>query len=553
MRFAVFVSLFLAGLVAGDELVLKDGKKIAWTSLRDLGDSVEVELPQGTKLTVPKSEIDKVVFGTPAAAPKPNAPEPAPAAPKAEADPGKALEIPNASAFSDAKKRVDKDYEEDYKAAKAGRAAKKALAGKLLTAAASADAAGRYVMLSEAMSLAAEGLDPATALTAVAELSKTFPVKKEDTRSKLFEKVRSSKKAGDSEREIADVYVQHAEKALLLDDHEQAIALAREAHHPKILSAPGLYAGLVHACQQLILEATEAQKEVERFRAAGAKLANAAEDPSANLDRGRYLCFFKADWAQGLPHLAKSGDRYAAAAAADHANPSEASGQLELAEAWLAIAQKEKEPYRRRVAGRAVHWYAQAWDALTPPQQAKVEKPVASAQDLAGKVNLFLVKNTVKNGGWNVSGKAIHSPGTGHNNVLELAYAPPPQFDLELLIQNPHCMMGIAVATPAQKFAVVLDGVKECAILLEKAGTGPKAPPKIFPDGKQSNVLIQVRPGSLTVSVEGATIMEWKGNAKDLSAPADWKLGTNALYLAHTQNFAGGGSYKVLSFTLIRR
>lgn len=55
-----------SGFALGDEIVLKDGKKIEWVALRDLGDTLEVETKQGAKLTFKRSEVEKINL-TPAA------------------------------------------------------------------------------------------------------------------------------------------------------------------------------------------------------------------------------------------------------------------------------------------------------------------------------------------------------------------------------------------------------------------------------------------------------------------------------------------------------
>ena len=57
--------LFTVGLASADTLVMKDGKVIPWQGLRDLGDTVEVETLQGTKITVAKKDIDRVIFANP--------------------------------------------------------------------------------------------------------------------------------------------------------------------------------------------------------------------------------------------------------------------------------------------------------------------------------------------------------------------------------------------------------------------------------------------------------------------------------------------------------
>lgn len=57
---AWLLGLLLLGLpVAADEIVLKDGKKIAWTSIKDLGETYEVDTA-GVKTTVRKADVDRI-------------------------------------------------------------------------------------------------------------------------------------------------------------------------------------------------------------------------------------------------------------------------------------------------------------------------------------------------------------------------------------------------------------------------------------------------------------------------------------------------------------
>jgi hypothetical protein len=548
---ALSLIVLLGSPLSADELVMKDGKKYEFVTLHDAGDFVELELAKGGRIKLAKKDIEKVAFAF--SEPKPAEPKAAPAA-----APGNKGEVPPPNVAAEIKMKIEKDFEEDYKAAKAGRAGKKALSSKLAGAAVSAEPNDRYVLLTEAALQAAEALDPSGALTAFGDLVKSYPVKPEDLRTKLFEKVRAAKKAGDNEREIADVYLQYAERAMAADDYEQAGALAHEAQHPKVLANPALYAGLVSSLQQLIAEATETQKEYDRFRAAGVKLEAGASDAAANLDRGRFLCFFKSDWTQGLRFLAAAGDKYAAAAGLEKAAPADASAQMELADAWFSLAQKEKDPYKRRVGARAVYWYLQAWDALSAPQQAKVEKSLAQAQELAGRVNLMLVKSLPKEGGWNVSGKGIDSPGTGMYNVMDIVYAPPPQFDLDLTVAGLNCGMSVGVVTPAMKLQVGFDANGQCGIGLaaDKAKDAPKVQgPKYFAGGKTVKILIQVRAASVTVSLDGATILDWKGNPKDLALTGIWKdkVDPNSVFLSHHQNAGGGGGFKVQNLVLSKK
>jgi hypothetical protein len=55
-------AMLLSGVALGDELVLKDGKTVPYTVMRDLGDSCEIETPDGVKLEIKKDQISKVVL-----------------------------------------------------------------------------------------------------------------------------------------------------------------------------------------------------------------------------------------------------------------------------------------------------------------------------------------------------------------------------------------------------------------------------------------------------------------------------------------------------------
>jgi len=59
---AFLISLVLVLPASADDLVMKDGKMIEWTSLKDLGESYEVETKGGVKIEVKKSEISRIDF-----------------------------------------------------------------------------------------------------------------------------------------------------------------------------------------------------------------------------------------------------------------------------------------------------------------------------------------------------------------------------------------------------------------------------------------------------------------------------------------------------------
>ncbi len=57
------VLLMLSSRASADTLILKDGRKLEWSVMADKGDTLEVELITGTKVTVKKDQIERVIFG----------------------------------------------------------------------------------------------------------------------------------------------------------------------------------------------------------------------------------------------------------------------------------------------------------------------------------------------------------------------------------------------------------------------------------------------------------------------------------------------------------
>ena len=109
------------------------------------------------------------------------------------------------------------------------------------------------------------------------------------------------------------------------------------------------------------------QTELGRFKTAQAILAKNPDDPAANLLVGRYFCFLKEDWDNGLAYLSKSSDRAVkAAAAADAANPTDAKAQLAVADAWSALIPVELlKSTQGSLKRRAGKWYTSAIEGLT--------------------------------------------------------------------------------------------------------------------------------------------------------------------------------------------
>lgn len=64
MRYILAISLALVLPCFADDLVLKDGRHLAWKTLTDEGDTYSVETKDGKKLSLKKSEIERLSIGS---------------------------------------------------------------------------------------------------------------------------------------------------------------------------------------------------------------------------------------------------------------------------------------------------------------------------------------------------------------------------------------------------------------------------------------------------------------------------------------------------------
>jgi hypothetical protein len=97
-------------------------------------------------------------------------------------------------------------------------------------------------------------------------------------------------------------------------------------------------------------------------------------DPKACKAVGRYWAFLKQDWSKGLPLLVASGDdSLAGPARKDLENPGDPQAQVELGNAWMALADKETPLAKTHIQERAKHWFLKALFALPEENRKAVE------------------------------------------------------------------------------------------------------------------------------------------------------------------------------------
>ncbi len=247
------------------------------------------------------------------------------------------------------------------------------------------DPAGRYVLLREAAGIAADAADVRTAMRAVDRLERSYQV---DALSLRVEFIERANTAGE---------------LTMSDNHaivDTAEGLIKEAmSQDNYASAEALYDAAIAAARRTrekskITQVTAHREDLDEAKAAFREVSAAIEtlradpdDPGANLDVGKYLCFVKQRWDRGLPHLARGSDVELRGLANLELQANHAPEQMiEIADLWWKLGEKTPKLHRKWLWLRAAYWYQEAMPLLPGTLlQLHAETQLKRAEEEYGK------------------------------------------------------------------------------------------------------------------------------------------------------------------------
>jgi hypothetical protein len=172
-----------------------------------------------------------------------------------------------------------------------------------------------------------------------------------------------------------------------------------------------------------------------------AKLAESPNDPDANLDMGKYLCFVQDDWETGRPYLIKGSDStLKMLAQRDLDAEKDASTVIGLAgDLWKFSAEATNKLGPIAGKRRAAYWYRHELPDLTGLKKATAQKRIAefAAESVAldhGAVidllSLVDVKTAPKKKEWKWGPDGLYC--TEARSSIVVPYTPPEEYDLYL-------------------------------------------------------------------------------------------------------------------------
>ncbi len=301
-----------------------------------------------------------------------------PAAPKgqADADPAR-LAVPAAAAQAEKRTLVRTRLYKDQIAQAKSRGQKAELAKDLLTVAQGTanDAVGKFVLLAEAKEMGINSEDPSIAFKCVDEMGKGYEINYPAMKVELF----NTLAAADNDPLDCKPFVEGLNRWAQLQMLNDRFDMARRAGEIALnVARKNRAARLTNRLLLRQRQMNEVEAASSSIKGAMASLAAKPDDPAASLQVGRFYCFAKGDWKEGLPRLAAGGDAgLKALASKEVAGDLAGDEQMAVADGWWDVGDKEKGFAQERIHEHAIALYAAALPNLKGLPKAKAEQRIA--------------------------------------------------------------------------------------------------------------------------------------------------------------------------------
>jgi hypothetical protein len=293
------------------------------------------------------------------------------------------LAEPAAAEIEAALAQVQDIFSAEYAAAKPPEA--KSKLAKQLASHATPDQspASRTALLREAVRLAVEAGDVKLALEAAEKMTAAFDVDRDATMLEVYQSLlRTASPA--AARDLGQSILKFADEAMRSGRNESLekavpllLSVSRKARDPL----------LVKAAAALKLRLAEKAALDGRVAPLRAKLAEAPNDPQANLELGQLLCFTADSWEEGLPYLAEGNEGSLATLAAAEiqaGEPPAPKAALALADGWYDWSQGQKGSLRTAAESRSLNFYLAASGQVTGLEGVRIGKRIAELEKNTG-------------------------------------------------------------------------------------------------------------------------------------------------------------------------
>ena len=294
--------------------------------------------------------------------------------------PKKRLPVPSATA----QEPVSEQLDETYDLSKLRRSSEKLdTAKELFKVAGQPDTrpVEKFVLLRRAAELATGGGDARFMLEVVDAIGADFEVDSLSVKDKVLRKFATGATDTESIKSFVEASRGVVDEALAEKRYETALELAEGTYRLCMRSAGKEFRKAAYERRN---EVRKTYRRWQEFRQTLAKLKANPNDADAHLLVGRWRCFDRGNWGQGLPYLANGSDAtLAAVARQDLTSPSKPSAQIQLADAWWDASEGREDKEQETLQLRAGVWYQKAQPRLPAGlSRVKVERRLAEIAKL---------------------------------------------------------------------------------------------------------------------------------------------------------------------------
>lgn len=235
------------------------------------------------------------------------------------------------------------------------------------------DTTARYMLLCEARDLAAEAGQSDVFRKCVRALGREYRVDATAMAADVLARNVRRVREKDADRKMVDVATEFCRQAMADDRFAEATKLAEAARD---LARKTQDTKLIKEAVAQLREVELGEQRYSEYRRAAAALTRDPGDAAAHAQVGRYLCFFRDQWAEGLPHLLLGGDavlRDLAQAELAAARSIDAPRKVALGDQWWEAADSVADEAQALYRSRAAHWYREALPELTGLTETRVK------------------------------------------------------------------------------------------------------------------------------------------------------------------------------------
>lgn len=291
------------------------------------------------------------------------------------------IAVPSDAAQGQAEKLIREIFKEEYLVKTP--AAQRKLAKKLLQQGLETndDPISRYVLFREAGDLAARSGDVETVIRSADALIAGYQLDRLAFKESLLSRAEPATTNPEDLKRLVEVLLELARESTELDQFDAAVKSTQSALAAARKSKD---IGLVVRVDARLKSVTELRTGYDKARKAEETLVATPEDPQANLAWGEYLCLSKGQWEKGLPFLSRGPDSaLKKLATRELGQPAEPGPQIELADGWWDLGEKEKNAlWKSRLLAHAQTFYEMALPGTTGLTRLRVEKRIAAGNAL---------------------------------------------------------------------------------------------------------------------------------------------------------------------------